>query len=99
MAVSKLRFLCVVGAKLRTEVTAVRCPPKFNVPIAGMKRPITEGAKGRSPSHQISAANDHQIPPVVKGTVQILRRHLFNDSLTEPAVSAGETGCWQSTQS
>src|SRR6266540_3735659 len=33
-ALSKVRFLSVVSAKLRTEVVAARRPPKFNITIA-----------------------------------------------------------------
>jgi hypothetical protein len=51
MALLKLRFLCVVGAKLRTEVMAARCPPKFDVTIAWTKRIVAERAAGGTLSH------------------------------------------------
>jgi hypothetical protein len=62
-ALSKARFLSVVRAKLRTEVVAVRRPPKFNVTIAGAERLVAEGAAGGAGVHEIPAARDHQIPP------------------------------------
>jgi hypothetical protein len=34
MVLSKVRFLSVVGAKLRAKVVARRRPPKFNVALA-----------------------------------------------------------------
>jgi hypothetical protein len=47
----KLHFLRVVGAKLRTEVTAVRGAPKFIVTIAGRKRLVAERTAGGTLSH------------------------------------------------
>jgi hypothetical protein len=61
-APSKLRFLCVIGAKLRTEVTTVGCPPKFEVAIAETERQVAERTAGGTRTHYISAARDHQIP-------------------------------------
>ena len=66
MALSELGFLCVVGAKLRTEVVAVRRPPKFNMTFAEKERLVAERAAGGPAVHEIPAARDHQIPPPSK---------------------------------
>ena len=44
MVLSKVRFLSIVGAKLRTEVVAVRRPPKFKITIAETERLVAEHA-------------------------------------------------------
>jgi hypothetical protein len=44
MVLSKVRFLSVVGAKLRTEVVAARRPPKFKITIAETERLVAEHA-------------------------------------------------------
>jgi hypothetical protein len=63
MALSKVRFLSVVRTKLRTEVVAVRRPPKFNITIAETERLVAERAASGAAVHEIPAARDHQIPP------------------------------------
>jgi hypothetical protein len=63
MAVSKFRFLSVVGTKLRTKVLAVRCAPKFDITIAETERRVAERAAGWAAVYEIPAARDHQIPP------------------------------------
>jgi hypothetical protein len=62
-ALSKVRFLSVVGAKLRTEVVTVRRSPKFNITIAGTERLVAERAACGAAVLEIPAARDHQIPP------------------------------------
>ena len=59
MVLSKIRFLSVVGAKLRTEVVAVRRPPKFNVTIAGTERFAAEHAVDGAAVDKIPAAREH----------------------------------------
>jgi hypothetical protein len=61
MVLSKVRFLSVVGAKLRTEVVAVRRPPKFKITIAETDRRVAEHAAAAD--DEISAARNHQILP------------------------------------
>jgi hypothetical protein len=56
---SKVRFLGVVGAKLRTKVVAGRRPPKFNVTIVGTKRLAAEHAADWAAIHEIPAAREH----------------------------------------
>jgi hypothetical protein len=63
MTLSKVRFLRVIRAKLRTEVVAARRPPKFNITIAKTERLVAERAAGGIAVHEIPAARDHQIPP------------------------------------
>jgi hypothetical protein len=63
MVLSKVRFLSVVGAKLRTEVVAVRRPPKFKITIAETERLVAEHAAVWAVDDEISAARNHQIPP------------------------------------
>lgn len=63
MVLSKIRFLSVVGAKLRTEVVTVRCPPKFKITIAETERLVAEHAAVWAIDDEISAARNHQIPP------------------------------------
>jgi hypothetical protein len=63
MMLSKARFLSVVGAKLRTEVVAVRRPPKFKITIAETERLVAEHAAVCTAVNEISAARNHQIPP------------------------------------
>jgi hypothetical protein len=38
MVLSKVRFLSIIGAKLRTEVVAIRRPPKFKIAIEQAER-------------------------------------------------------------
>ena len=59
----KLRFLCIVGTKLRTEVMALGCPPKFAVAIAQTEQLVAERTAGGAPGHQISATCEHQVSP------------------------------------
>jgi hypothetical protein len=66
MVLSKVRFLSVVGAKLRTEVVAVRRPPKFKITIAETERLVAEHAAVCTAVNEISAARNHQIPPPSK---------------------------------
>jgi hypothetical protein len=66
MVLSKVRFLSVVGAKLRTEVVAVRRPPKFKITIAETERLVAEHAAVCTAVNEISAARNHQIPPRAK---------------------------------
>jgi hypothetical protein len=66
MMLSKARFLSVVGAKLRTEVVAVRRPPKFKITIAETERLVAEHAAVCTAVNEISAARNHQIPPRAK---------------------------------
>jgi hypothetical protein len=56
---SKVRFLGVVGAKLRTKVVAGRRPPKFNVTIAGTEWLAAEHAADGAAVHEIPAAREH----------------------------------------
>jgi hypothetical protein len=100
-ALSELRFLCVGGAKLRTEVMAVRCPPKFNVTIAGTKGFVAERTAGGTRSHYISAARDHQIPPPSKnktrcGDLLNPAAQFVNASLIQgPRSWPGDSLCWR----
>ena len=52
-----------VGAKLRTEVVAVRRPPKFKITIAETEWLVAEHATVWPVDDEISAARNHQIPP------------------------------------
>jgi hypothetical protein len=54
-----VRFLGVVGAKLRTKVVAGRRPPKFNVAVAGTERLAAEHAVDRASVEEIPAAREH----------------------------------------
>jgi hypothetical protein len=56
---SKKHFLSVVRAKLRAKVVAGRCPPKFNVAIAGTERLAAEHAVDGAAVHEIPAACEH----------------------------------------
>ena len=62
-AFSKLRFLGVIGAKLRAEVLPGGRAPDFHVAIAGAERLAAEHAAARAAVHEIPAARDHQIAP------------------------------------
>jgi hypothetical protein len=57
---SKVRFLSVVGAKLRTEMVTVGRPPKVNITIAGTERLVAVRAAGGVAVLEIPAARDHQ---------------------------------------
>ena len=61
-ALSELRFLCVVGAKLRTEVFAVRRPPNFNMTIPKKERLVAERTTGEIAVLEVVAARDHRRP-------------------------------------
>jgi hypothetical protein len=63
MVISKLRFLSIVGAELRTEVVATSRPPKFKVTIAETERLIAERAAVWTAVDEISAARNHPDPP------------------------------------
>jgi len=54
-----VRFLGVVGAKLRTKVVAGGRPPKFNVAIAGTERLAAEHAVDGAAVDEIPAAREH----------------------------------------
>jgi hypothetical protein len=62
MALSKLRFLSVVCAKLRTEVFAVRRPPNFNMSIPKKERLVAKRAAGEIAILEVLAARDHRTP-------------------------------------
>jgi len=62
MTRSKLRFLGVICAKLRTEVFAVRRPPNFNMAIPKKERLVAERAAGEIAILEVLAARDHRIP-------------------------------------
>jgi hypothetical protein len=62
MAHSKLRFLGVVCAKLRTEVFTVRRPPNFNMTIPKKERLVAERAAGEIAILEVLAARDHRTP-------------------------------------
>jgi hypothetical protein len=62
VVLSKVRFLSVVGAKLRTEVVAIRCPP-IKITIAETERLVAEHAAVLAAVGEISAACNHQIRP------------------------------------
>ena len=79
MVLSKIRFLSVVGAKLRTEVVAVRRPPKFKITIAETERLVAEHAAVWAVDDEISAARNHQNSPLSetfkhKGSVRLWRQ-------------------------
>jgi len=59
-ALSKLRLLGVVGAKLRAEVLPGGRAPDFNVAIAGTERFAAEHAAARAAVHEIPAAREHR---------------------------------------
>jgi hypothetical protein len=59
-ASSKLRFLSVVGAKLRAKVLPGGRAPEFNVAIAGAERLAAEHAAARAAIHEIPAAREHR---------------------------------------
>src|SRR5262249_25398531 len=59
-AFSKLRFLGVVGAKLRAKVLPGGRAPDFHVAIAGTKRLAAEHAAARAGVHEIPAAREHR---------------------------------------
>jgi len=59
-ALSKLRLLGVVGAKLRAEVLPGGRAPDFNVAIAGTERLAAEHAAARAAVHEIPAAREHR---------------------------------------
>src|SRR5438128_3126684 len=59
-AFSKLRFLGVIGAKLRAEVLPGGRAPDFNVAIAGTERLAAEHAAARAAVHEIPAAREHR---------------------------------------
>jgi hypothetical protein len=63
MVLSKVRFLSVVGAKLRTEVVAVGRSPKFKITIAKTERLVAEHAAVWAVVDEIPAARNHQICP------------------------------------
>jgi hypothetical protein len=58
-ALLKVLFLSVVRAELRTEVVAVRRPPRFNITIAKAERLVAERAAGGPAAHEMPAARDH----------------------------------------
>src|SRR5260370_39723552 len=57
---SKVGFLSVVGAKLRTKVVAGRGPPKFHVTVARAERLAAEH-EGNGAVDEIAAAREHWI--------------------------------------
>jgi hypothetical protein len=59
MTLSKVRFLSVFGAKLRTKVVPGRRPPKFNVTIAETERLAAEHAVNGAAVHEIPTAREH----------------------------------------
>jgi hypothetical protein len=59
-APSKLRFLGVVGAKLRAKMLPGGRAPDFHVAIAGAERLATEHAAPRAAVHEIPAAREHR---------------------------------------
>jgi hypothetical protein len=59
-AFSKLRFLGVIGAKLRAEVLPGGRAPDFHVAIAGAERLAAEHAAARAAVHEIPAAREHR---------------------------------------
>jgi hypothetical protein len=63
MALSEVGFLSVVCAKLRTEMVAVRRPPKFKITVTETERFVAKGATSGAAVDQIPAARDHERPP------------------------------------
>jgi len=59
-AFSKLRFLGVIGAKLRAKVLPGGRAPDFHVAIAGAERLAAEHAAARAAVHEIPAAREHR---------------------------------------
>ena len=59
-AFSKLRFLGVIGAKLRAKVLPGGRAPHFHVAIAGAERLAAEHAAARATVHEIPAAREHR---------------------------------------
>jgi len=59
-AFSKLRFLGVVGAKLRTKMLPGGRTPDFHVAIAGAERLAAEHAAAGAAVHEIPAAREHR---------------------------------------
>src|SRR5215475_4037836 len=62
-ALSKLRLLGVVGAKLRAEVLPGGRAQDFNVAIAGTERLAAEHAAARAAAREIPAARAHRNLP------------------------------------
>jgi hypothetical protein len=59
-AFSKLRFLGVVGAELRTKMLPGGRTPDFHVAIAGVERLAAEHAAARAAIDEIPAAREHR---------------------------------------
>jgi len=59
-AFSKLRFLSVVGTKLRAKVLPGGRAPDFHVAIAGAERLAAEHAAAGAAVHEIPAAREHR---------------------------------------
>src|SRR5262249_44005880 len=57
---SKLRFLSVVGTKLRAKVLPGGRAPDFHVAIAGAERLAAEHAAAGAAVHEIPAAREHR---------------------------------------
>jgi hypothetical protein len=62
-ALAKLRFLGVVGAKLRAKVLPGRGAPKFHVAVAGTEWLAAEHAATRAAVDEIPAAREHRNLP------------------------------------
>jgi len=60
-------FLSVVGTKLRAEMFAVGCPPRFKITVAEPEWLITKPAASRT-TVQVPAVRDHESPPSSEDT-------------------------------
>jgi hypothetical protein len=63
MTLSKLRFLSIVRAELRTEVFTVRRTPNFNMTIPKKERLVAERAADEIAILEVLVARDHRTPP------------------------------------
>src|SRR5262245_51185041 len=86
-ALSKLRLLGVVGAKLRAEVLPGGRAPDFNVAIAGTERLAAEHAAARAAAHEIPAAREHRNLPSHWAYLDRASRFV-NARLTWPRIDA-----------
>jgi hypothetical protein len=78
-AFSKLRFLGVIGAKLRAKVLPGGRAPDFHVAIAGTERLAAEHAAARAAAHEIPAAREHRNLSTNLGSSMVRRDSLMRD--------------------